>query len=157
MRIGQLAQTSGSTTKTIRYYEAAGLLAAPGRTEAGYRVYQAGDIERLLFIRKAQQVGLSLAEIKGILALHDRQEPTCVHVRSLLDAKLAQVETAMRNLQALRKDLLSLRNEAGSVEDCRPEGGVICSSIERLNTGATLMVPASPRGKGEKASTSQRR
>lgn len=154
LRIGQLAQTSGSTTKTIRYYEAAGLLTAPGRTDAGYRVYQDSDIERLLFIRKAQQVGLSLAEIKSILALHDRREPTCVHVRSLLDAKLAQVDTALKDLQALRNDLLRLRNEAGSVEDCRPEGGVICSFIERLNTRATLMTPALPRGK---ASRSQRR
>ena len=131
MKIGELAKTTDLTTKTIRFYEAEGLLPSPHRTPSGYRVYGLDDAGRLQFIRKAKRLGLSLEEIRGILQLHDRSEPTCVHVRSLLDEKLAQLEAVLRDLQELRTDIVRPRNEAGALEDCRPSGGRICGIIER--------------------------
>ena len=130
MRIGELAEAAGTTAKNVRYYESEGLLRPPPRTESGYRSYSAVDVERLGFIRKAKRLGLSLKEIRGILQLHDRREPTCVHVRSLLDVKLTQVEAALSDLRDFRDELKRLRDAAGALEDCRPTGGVFCGIIE---------------------------
>ena len=104
---------------------------APRRTPSGYRVYGDGDRTRLSFILKAKRLGLSLEEIKGILQLHNRSEPTCVHVRSLLEDKLDQVHRVIAELQEFRADLINLdlinlRDEAGGLVDCRPLGGEIC-------------------------------
>ncbi len=73
---------------------------------------------------------LYLDEIKGILKLHDRSEPTCVHVRSLLQEKVAQIDTVIQDLLGFREGLESLRNYATAFVDCRPQGGIICSIIE---------------------------
>jgi MerR family copper efflux transcriptional regulator len=130
MRIGELAGSTGQTPKTIRFYEAEGLMPDPPRTPSGYRVYGDEDIERLRFIGMAKRLGLSLGEIGGILRLHDRREPTCGHVRSLLDEKLAQIERALAELQAFRSEISRLKDETGDQTDCRSSGGGICSIIE---------------------------
>jgi len=131
VKIGELARAVGLTAITIRYYEAMGLLPRTGRTASNYRVYSTQHLERLQFIDKAKRFGLSLEEIKGILQLHDRQEATCVHVRTLLDAKLRQVDTLLQELVEFRGELVHLRDSAGTMEDCRPSGGHICGIIER--------------------------
>src|SRR6266566_6256771 len=82
MRIGVLAAQAGITAKTIRFYEDTGLMPAPARTPAGYRDYPAGAAARLAFIRDAQAAGLSLAEIRSILAIRDDGQAPCQHVRS---------------------------------------------------------------------------
>lgn len=136
MKIGELGKATGLTTKTIRFYEAEGLLPDPGRTNSGYRVYRRDDAKRLEFIRKAKRLGLSLEEIRGILLLHDRREPTCVHVRLLLDQKLAQIAKVITDLQEFHSELATIRDRAGATLDCGPSGGRICGIIE----GAGLMV-----------------
>ena len=82
------------------------------------------------FIIKAKRVGLSLEEIKGILQLHDRDEPTCIHVRLLLEQKLAQAERVIRDLQDFTAELTQLRDGAAKLMDCKPLGGNICAIIE---------------------------
>ena len=67
MRIGELTERSGVPSTALRYYEQTGLLPAPSRTSAGYRVYDTEVLPRLRFIRSAQAVGLSLADIREIL------------------------------------------------------------------------------------------
>jgi DNA-binding transcriptional MerR regulator len=130
VRIGELAKATGLTAKTVRFYEAQGLLPKPPRTLSRYRVYQVEDVTRLEFIRKAKRLGLSLAEVRSILGLHHRKEPTCVHVRSLLEGKLAQVDRAIKELRDLQAELVQLRERAGALVDCRPAGGRICEIIE---------------------------
>jgi DNA-binding transcriptional MerR regulator len=130
MKIGELARSTGQTTKTIRFYEAEGLLPDPRRTPSGYRIYGDPDIKRLRFIRMAKRLGLSLEEIRGILRLHDRREPTCTHVRSLLEDKLAQIDRALAELQAFHSEITRLKDEAGDLADCRTSGGGICAIIE---------------------------
>ena len=137
MKIGELARVTGLSSKTIRYYEAEGLIPEPPRTGSGYRAYSEPDIARLGFVIKAKRLGLSLDEIKGILKLHDRSEPTCMHVRSLLDEKVAQIETAIKDLLGFKQDLELLRDQATSQVDCRPMGGNICSIIEDSGIKAT--------------------
>ena len=130
MKIGELAKATGLSTKTIRFYEAEGLIPNPPRTDSGYRAYAGPDVARLGFILKAKRLGLSLDEIKGILQLHDRSEPTCVHVRSLLEEKVAQIERVIQDLLGFKEELETLRDRATSLVDCRPMGGHICSIIE---------------------------
>ena len=137
MKIGELAKATGLTAKTIRYYEAEGLIPDPPRTNSGYRAYAEPDVARLVFILKAKRLGLSLDEIKGILQLHDWSEPTCVHVRSLLVEKVAQIETVIQDLLDFKEELESLRDRATSLVDCRPLGGNICSIIEQSGIKVT--------------------
>ena len=131
MKIGDLARAVGTTVKTIRFYEDAGLIPAAPRTESGYRIYEKADVERLGFIRSAKRLGMSLEEIRGVLQLHDLNEPTCVHVRALLDDKIARIELALKELRDFRRELASLRDKAGDLEDCCPTGGNICGIVER--------------------------
>ena len=133
MKIGELAKATGVTAKTIRFYENEGLLPQPERTLSGYRKYGSEYTGRLEFIRKAKRLGLSLDEIRDILHFHDRSDPTCKHVRSLLDEKIGQVEGALEDLQGFRSELSRLRDEAGALDDCRPSGGRICGIIERVS------------------------
>ena len=131
MKIGELARATGATVKTIRFYEEAGLMQPAPRTESGYRKYGTSDVERLEFIRKARRLGMSLDEIRGVLQLHELREPTCIHVRSLLDDKIARIDLALKELHDFRTELAALRNDAGNLEDCCPTGGNVCGIVER--------------------------
>ena len=128
LRIGELATDLGINPKTIRYYEEIGLLPAPRRTVAGYRQYGAADRERLRFITKAKTIGLTLREIREILALRDGGEEPCPHLGQLLDRKLAAVDVHLRLLTELRAELLVLQAEM-AVTAC--SSAPICGPIER--------------------------
>jgi DNA-binding transcriptional MerR regulator len=127
LRIGELADELGLNPKTIRYYEEIGLLPAPQRSTAGYRLYGAADRERLRFIAKAKAIGLSLEEIGEILQLRDGGTDPCAHVRDLLDRRLAAVEEHLRVLSELRHELLALRDEAVTPDG---ESAEVCGIIE---------------------------
>ncbi|NLE81084.1 MAG: heavy metal-responsive transcriptional regulator [Rhodococcus sp.] len=111
MRIGELAAQSGVTAKTIRFWEAEGLLADPVRTPSGYRDYDIDALERLSFIRHAQSAGLTLAEIRQVLAISDTGQPACAHVTDLIHQRLADVDRRLRELEETRSllDLLAKR------------------------------------------------
>ncbi|MFN8662425.1 MAG: heavy metal-responsive transcriptional regulator [Thermomicrobiales bacterium] len=127
IRIGELADELGLNPKTLRYYEAIGLLPEPSRNAAGYRLYGAAHRDRLRFIAKAKALGFSLHEIADILALRDAGTEPCAHVRTLIDAKLEAVTAQLRLLEELRADLHVLQMEArGTACSCTP----ICSIIE---------------------------
>lgn len=137
MKIGELARATGFKDKTIRYYERQGVLPGPERTSSGYREYGPRDVDRLQFLRKAKRLGLSLDDIKDVLQIHDRREPTCLHVRELLEEKLALVDSLLRDLREFRKQLVTLKEQATGIEDCRPSGGRICGFIENSAFGAS--------------------
>ncbi|WP_060880346.1 heavy metal-responsive transcriptional regulator [Streptomyces scabiei] len=108
MRISSLATATGLTTKTIRYYEQSGLLPAPPRTAGGYRDYPPAAQPRLTFIRDAQAAGLSLAEIRGVLALRDSGQALCPRTAALIEAHLRHIEeriTALTRTQAALRQL----------------------------------------------------
>ena len=131
MKIGELAQVTGLTPKTIRYYELLGLLHTPARTESGYRLYRTEDLDRLEFIKKAKRLGFSLDEIKDILTLHERQQAPCVHVLALLDRNIANVDQVIVDLKAFRQELSRLREQSARQLDNLPEGPGICGIVER--------------------------
>lgn len=127
MLIGELAERVGVNAKTIRYYEEIGLLPDPERTDAGYRVYGRGDVERLRFIRQAQQLDLRLDEIAEILALRDRGERPCAYVLDVAAERLADLDRRIEQMQQARRDLRSLLREADGLAG---EPAEFCPLIE---------------------------
>lgn len=113
MKIGDLAQQTGLSTKAIRYYEDIGVLPDPPRSSNGYRSYDDGVATRIGFIRDAQTAGLSLIEIQWILELKDEGQSTCGHTIGLLESHLDNVETQLDELERtkdrLREMILSAR------------------------------------------------
>ena len=131
MKIGEIAKITDTTVKSIRYYELLGLVPEAPRTESGYRMYGQDAVERLRFIKKAKRLGLSLDEIRDILALHENQQTPCVHVMALLDRKVADVDGIIEDLQSFRQDLIRLREESVKQLENLPEGSAICGIIDR--------------------------
>ncbi|MDQ3735803.1 MAG: heavy metal-responsive transcriptional regulator [Actinomycetota bacterium] len=126
MRIGELAEASGSTTKALRFYEEAGLLPPPERTRAGYRDYSPAVISRLDFIRRSQSAGLTLAQIRGILEIRDGGQAPCAHVQQLLSDRLADVDRQIVELQELRATVALLKADATTVEPTRCDAERVC-------------------------------
>ena len=110
LQIGQLADRVGVNPRTIRYYERIGLLPEPQRTDAGYRLYAAGDEDRLRFIKSAQRLGFTLGEVKETLACRERGERACPYVAGVIDDRLAQVDERMRELRRFKRELRELRD-----------------------------------------------
>jgi len=116
MRIGELADRTDVSTKTIRYYESIGLLPEPARTPSGYRDYHADAVERLRFVRDAQATGLTLAEISSVLELKAAGERSCAHTAALLDRRLELLDQQIVRLKAAREELAELANRARSLD-----------------------------------------
>lgn len=120
MRIGQLADQLGLNPKTIRYYESIGLLADPGRTPSGYRIYSDDDLERLTFIKTAQRLGITLDEIREILAFRDRGDQPCGYVRDVLRRQVDEIDERIAELRQLRRELVTLDDIADQLPDPGP-------------------------------------
>lgn len=103
--IGRLAELAGVKSDTIRFYERSGLLPKPERKESGYRVYDEAALNRVRFIRKAQALGFSLAEIRRILSLRGGGKKTCDRVLAIAEATLEETERRLTELQTFRDDL----------------------------------------------------
>ncbi|MEO6075342.1 MAG: MerR family transcriptional regulator, partial [Dokdonella sp.] len=91
MKIGELARRCDVNIDTIRYYERQGLLPAPKRLASGYRRYEAPDVDRLRFVRRAKGLGFALDEIKDLLALSDHHDDDMGELKSLAKAKLVDI------------------------------------------------------------------
>lgn len=102
---GKLAKLVGVSTDTLRHYERKGVLARPQRSGNGYRQYPASALDRVRLVRNALAVGFTLDELAGILRLRDKGGAPCHEVRALAAAKLAQVESQLNDLIALRDEL----------------------------------------------------
>lgn len=128
--IGAVATEAGVPIKTIRYYEDLGLLPRPSRTASRYRVYPPEVVDRLQFIKKAQQLGLSLHDIKEILELADRGRCPCGHVQHLLQIRLQELNRKIADLHLItRRITQAIRS--GCPPRFRPRGKAVCPTIER--------------------------
>ena len=130
MRIGELATRTGVPAKTIRYWEQLGLLPAPARTDAGYRDYRPQAATRLGFIRAAQSIGLSLGEIREILAVRDRGQTPCAHVARLIEQHAAELAERIAALERMRQDLEHLARKARTVPPEQLVQAAYCHLIE---------------------------
>jgi len=130
MHIGELATRTGVPAKTIRYWEQVGLLPTPPRTPAGDRDYQPQAATRLGFIRAAQSIGLSLGEIREILAVRDRGQTPCAHVATLIEQHAADLAERIAALERMRQDLQRLARRARTVPPERLQQAAYCHLIE---------------------------
>jgi DNA-binding transcriptional MerR regulator len=106
--IGQLAEEAGVNVETVRYYERRGLLRQP-RTPRGWRRYDDEALRTLRFIRRAQGLGFTLAEVEGLLALRTSSSPrVCARVRAAAEARVADIDARLRDLGALREALVTM-------------------------------------------------
>ncbi|ODN69159.1 MerR family transcriptional regulator [Methylobrevis pamukkalensis] len=119
--IGEAARASGVKVPTIRYYEQIGLLPAPARSEANRRHYEQADLDRLVFIRHARDLGFDIEAIRTLLALHDDPAAPCASADAIAEARLKEVEQRIRSLTALKTELERMLGEGrhGRVRDCR--------------------------------------
>lgn len=121
MTRGELAKSAGVNIETLRFYEQKGLIAEPPRSESGYRQYSEDAVARIQFIKSCKDLGFSLKEIKELLALRVDSDNTCDDVRDRAEAKLADTEQKIRELQRIKKSLRTMIvtcNERGSTGDC---------------------------------------
>ncbi len=111
MQIGVVAKKIGLSVDAIRFYERRALLPRAPRTEGGFRQYGEDDIETLAFIRRVQRLGFKLSEIRSLLNLRGSRLQPCAPVRRRLQAKLADVQRRLADLQKLDHELrLALRS-----------------------------------------------
>jgi DNA-binding transcriptional MerR regulator len=108
LTVGQLAARTGVRTDTVRYYEREELLPVPQRTDGEHRRYGPADVDRLLFIRGAQRLGLRLAEIRELLAVRDTGTCACQPAERLLRRHVTEIDTEIERLAALRAELAGM-------------------------------------------------
>ncbi len=119
--IGQMARAGDCKVQTIRYYEQKGLLPVPKRSPGNQRIYSQRHYERLRFIRHSRELGFSLDRIRQILDLSDDSEKSCAMVDQIAREHLREVESKIRRLQCLEKELQRMISECAGdrVSDCR--------------------------------------
>ena len=115
-RTGDLARRAGVNPQTLRYYERRGLLLKPKRTEAGYRLYDEEAVRRIRFIKKAQDLGFTLAEISDLLSLEVEEQTACEDVREKAQAKLEEIDNKILDLTCIRKTLTLLIDSCAARE-----------------------------------------
>ena len=108
MTRGVLAQHAGIGPETIRYYERIGLLDEPRRNRAGHRIYEAADLTRLVFIRRAQELGFSLEDVRELLSLRLKEVAECSHVERRATRRLVEVRKRIRDLELVEQGLREL-------------------------------------------------
>ena len=133
LTVGQLAARAGVRADTIRYYERAGLLPEPSRTDGDHRRYGPADLDRMLFIRGAQRLGLRLAEIRELLSVRDTGVCPCGPAETLLSEHIGEIDREIARLARLRADLAGmvagLSGPSGPCPD--PVPGAWCATDRR--------------------------
>jgi MerR family copper efflux transcriptional regulator len=121
LTIGKLAREAGINLETVRYYERRGLLPKPPRTASGYRLFPADATLRLRFIRRSQELGFSLKEIRELLALRVSPRTTSAEIRKRTEVKIADIEQKIKSLESMRKSLRKLTSACagcGPISEC---------------------------------------
>src|SRR5207248_2586268 len=119
--IGDVAKQAKVRIETLRYYEREGLVASPPRSLSHYRLYPEDTVRRVQFIKRAQELGFSLKEIKDLLSLRVEPTTSCADVHTRALEKIATIETKIRALHAMKRALAQLVAECpgeGIVTDC---------------------------------------
>lgn len=121
LKISQVAERGGVNLQTIRYYEREGLLPEPPRLASGYRAFSPDAVRRVRFIKRAQELGFSLAEIRELLSIQISTKKECSEVQRLAITKIADIEEKIRTLQSMKRVLSELAAACpgrGSSSEC---------------------------------------
>lgn len=133
MTIGQLTKASGAKRETVRYYEDIGLLETPTRNSSGYRIYSTNTIDRLMFIRRAKELGFTLNEIRTLIRLSTGEINRCSDVQEFVTDKVSKIRGQITHLQALEVAL------GGLLKQCALSDKIIdCPVLETLIIGDNI-------------------
>ena len=133
MRSGQVAEHAGVNIETLRYYERRGLLPVPRRTESGYRAYPPESADTVRFIKHAQELGFTLAEIQTLLELAAGGPSSCDAARAMATEKLSHLEDKIAALSAMHESMQRL------VATCDlPRGRRECPLIQSIASEAMI-------------------
>lgn len=124
--IGVMARKTGCNIETIRYYEKAGVIPHPARSEGGHRLYGTGHLKRLAFVMKARVLGFTLSEVKALLRLVDERDSSCAEVREVAASHLRDVQAKLADLRVMASVLKEM------VVSCDKEKSTDCPLIERM-------------------------
>ena len=129
MRIGELAAAAGTTTKTLRFYEASGLLPQAERAANGYRDYDPEVLSRLDFIRRGRAAAFTLAEIREVIDIREAGDAPCHHVHQLITARLVDIDRQIADLDDLRAALIQRRDQAGTADPSTCPADSVCRYV----------------------------
>lgn len=133
LKIGQVAERGGVNLQTVRYYEREGLLPVPPRLASGYRLFTEDTVRRVRFIKRAQELGFTLAEIRDLLTLRVDESRSSGEVRSIAEAKIADIDGKIRALTAMKRALTHL------TERCSGHGPASeCPILESIDSDEVL-------------------
>ena len=111
MKIGRVAEQSGVSIDTLRYYEQLGLLPIPQRSLSGYRLYTPRIVDRVAFIKRAQKFGFTLGEIGQMLQLEAADSHTCAQILKMIEHKLEDLDHRYKEIKRLRRELSVYKTE----------------------------------------------
>ena len=126
MKISAAASTAGLPVKTVRYYADIGLVSAPKRTESGYRTYDGGAVRKLVFVRRAREVGFSIKECRELLSLYEDRNRSSADVKRIATRRLEEIAEKQRELKSLRDEFARL------VDACKGDERPDCPIIDGL-------------------------
>ena len=150
LKIGALAESTGTNAPTIRYYEEIGLLPRADRRPGGQRSYGAEDVKRLIFIRRCRDFGFPIGQVRSLLALMQDRERSCFEARDLAREHLAAVRAKLGELKALERSVNDFVRRCEEV--CAGGPGPDCVVLKDLSASSSKpsCSPASRRGRGMK-------
>jgi MerR family transcriptional regulator, copper efflux regulator len=133
LKIGEVAERGGVNLQTIRYYEREKLLPEPPRLASGYRMYPEQTVRRVRFIKRAQEIGFTLSEIRELLAIRIDGDRTSSEVRALAQAKIIDIEEKMQTLQRMKEALGRITERCSG---CGPASE--CPILESIDSDEVL-------------------
>ena len=129
LKTGELAKRAGVNVETLRFYERKGLLPEPPRRESGYREYPEESVTRIRFIKRAQELGFSLDEIRELLALRVKPDTPCAEIKNRAEKKIADIKQKITDLRVIERALNKLTT------NCTGRGPLShCPILENLDS-----------------------
>ena len=133
LKIGEISNITGTTVSTLRYYEEIGLVQATSKSSAQYRYYKKDDVQLIVFIKKAQNIGFTLDEIKLILSERSFGKSPCPKVRDLAQRKIVELREKIKDLKLIERDLKRYILNCCHEEDSKPHESNVCKMIDKVN------------------------
>jgi DNA-binding transcriptional MerR regulator len=145
LKIGALAERTGTSAPTIRYYEEIGLLRSADRQAGGQRVYGDVDVKRLSFSRRCREFGFSIEQVRSLVALVQDPQSSCMHARDLAQQHLGAVRAKLSELKALERSIAAF--VASCNASCAGGPGPECVILDDLSMPASSGNAGRPRGR----------
>ena len=132
LKIGEIAKITGTAVSALRYYEEIGLVQPTSKSSAQYRYYKKDDIQLIVFIKKAQNIGFTLDEIKLILSERSSGKSPCPKVRDLAQRKIIELREKIKDLKLIERDLKRYVLKCCHEEDSKADEANVCKMIDKV-------------------------